>query len=42
MSNGDARHALNALELGILTTERSEDGFIHITLEVASECIQKG
>ncbi len=41
VSNGDARHALNALELGILTTERSEDGFIHITLEVASECIQK-
>ena len=41
VANGDARHALNALELGILTTERSEDGFIHITLEVASECIQK-
>ncbi len=41
VANGDARNALNALELGILTTERSEDGFIHITLEVASECIQK-
>lgn len=40
-ANGDARNALNALELAILTTERSEDGFIHITLEVASECIQK-
>lgn len=40
-ANGDARNALNALELGILTTERSEDGFIHITLDVASECIQK-
>ncbi|MSS65011.1 replication-associated recombination protein A [Velocimicrobium porci] len=41
MSNGDARAALNAIELGILTTQRSEDGNIHITLEVASECIQK-
>lgn len=39
--NGDARSALNALELGILTTERSSDGIIHITLDVASECIQK-
>lgn len=41
ISNGDARSALNALELGVLTTERAEDGKIHITLEVASECIQK-
>lgn len=41
IANGDARAALNALELGVLTTERSEDGKIHITLEVASECIQK-
>ncbi len=41
LSNGDARHALNAVELGILTTERSEDGLIHITLDVAKECIQK-
>ncbi len=39
--NGDARAALTAIELGILTTERSEDGKIHITLDVASECIQK-
>jgi len=39
--NGDARAALNALELGVLTTPRSDDGIIHITLEVASECIQK-
>ncbi|WP_455055034.1 replication-associated recombination protein A [Merdimonas faecis] len=38
---GDARSALNAVELGILTTERSEDGKIHLTLPVASECIQK-
>lgn len=41
ISNGDARAALNAIELGILTTERSQDGIIHITIEVASECIQK-
>lgn len=39
--NGDARAALTAIELGILTTERAEDGLIHITLDVASECIQK-
>lgn len=40
-SGGDARHALNAIEIGIMTTKRSEDGKIHITLEVAQECIQK-
>ena len=41
VANGDARAALNALELGVLTTERGEDGKIHIDLSVASECIQK-
>ena len=41
MSGGDARHALNAVELGIMTTPRGEDGKIHITMEVAGECIQK-
>lgn len=41
ISNGDARAALTAIELGVLTTDRSEDGRIHITLEVAQECIQK-
>ena len=41
MAGGDARSALNAVELGILTTPRGEDGKIHITLDVASECIQK-
>lgn len=41
LSGGDARHALNAIELGIMTTNRSEDGKIHITLQVAEECIQK-
>lgn len=41
LAGGDARSALNAVELGVLTTPRSEDGKIHITLDVASECIQK-
>lgn len=41
VSNGDARAALTAIELGVLTTPRGEDGKIHITLEVAQECIQK-
>lgn len=41
MANGDARAALNALELGALTTSPGEDGKIRITEEVASECIQK-
>ncbi len=41
MAGGDARAALNAVELGILTTPRSADGKIHLTLTVASECIQK-
>ncbi len=41
MAGGDARSALNAIELGILTTPRGKDGKIHITLDVASECIQK-
>ena len=40
-ANGDARAALNAVELGILTTERSPDGKIHLTLAAAQECIQK-
>ena len=40
-AGGDARHALNALELGVLTTQRSSDGLIHITEETARECIQK-
>jgi putative ATPase len=41
ISNGDARAALNAIEIGILTTERAEDAMIHISLPIASECIQK-
>lgn len=41
VAGGDARAALNAVELGVLTTERGSDGKIHLTLDVASECIQK-
>lgn len=41
VANGDARAALTAIELGVLTTPRGEDGKIHITLDVAQECIQK-
>lgn len=41
ISGGDARAALNAIELAVLTTRREEDGKIHISLDVASECIQK-
>lgn len=40
-ANGDARTALNAVELAVLTTDRSEDGVIHITPEVVEECIQQ-
>lgn len=41
ISNGDARSALNAIELGILTTDKSDDGKIRITLDIVQECIQK-
>lgn len=41
LSGGDARHALNAVELGVMTTQRGEDGKIHLTMEVVQECIQK-
>ena len=40
-ANGDARAALNGIELAVLTTDRSDDGMIHITLDTAQECIQK-
>ena len=40
-ANGDARKALNAVELAVLTTDPGEDGMIHIDLGVAQECIQK-
>jgi putative ATPase len=41
MANGDARNALNALELAVLTTDRDEHGKINITLQVVEECVQK-
>jgi putative ATPase len=41
VSEGDARRALSAVELGILTTEPSADGKVRITLEIAQECIQR-
>ncbi len=41
MANGDARSAINAIELGILTTEKNAEGKIVIDLKVAEECIQK-
>lgn len=41
IAGGDARAALNALEIGVLTTDRCDDGTIHITLEISKECIQK-
>ena len=41
ISGGDARMALNAVELGILTTDRDASGKVHITLEAAQQCIQK-
>ena len=41
IAGGDARAALNALELGVLTTEPDAAGRIHIDLDTASECIQK-
>ncbi|MBR5457833.1 MAG: replication-associated recombination protein A, partial [Kiritimatiellae bacterium] len=40
-SNGDARHALTALEIAMRSTPPSEDGVVAITLEIAQECVQK-
>ena len=41
ISDGDARKALNSLEIAALTTASEADGFIHITLSVAEQSIQK-
>ena len=41
VSGGDARVALNALELAILTTGANEEGYREITLEIVSECVQR-
>ena len=40
-ADGDARRVLNAIELGVLTTQREASGKIRISLQVAEECIQK-
>jgi len=41
MANGDARAALNAVELAVLTTERNDDGILYIDISTAEQCIQK-
>ena len=41
VSNGDVRTGLNGLEVAVLTTSMDSDGFIHITDEIAAECVQK-
>ena len=41
LSDGDARKALNSLEIAALTTEPGPDGVLHLTLEVAEQSIQK-
>lgn len=41
IANGDARAALNAIELAVLTTKPDADGRIHVTLGIAEESIQK-
>lgn len=41
VSNGDARIALNALELAVITSDMGEDGRIHIDINTVNECIQK-
>lgn len=41
MSGGDARVALNALELAVLTTDMNESGVYSITPDVVMDCIQK-
>lgn len=41
ISEGDARTALNAIELGVLSTDPDQDKRIHLTLRVMEECVQK-
>lgn len=40
VANGDVRTALNGLEVAVLTTKMASDGKIHITPEIAAECVQ--
>jgi len=39
--NGDVRSSLNALELAVLSTDKDEEGIIHINMAIAEECLQK-
>jgi len=41
ISNGDARHALTALEIAMRSTPNGPDGKIHLTLDVIQECVQR-
>ncbi len=41
IANGDARTALNAVELAVLTTDRRADGVIHIDIDTIEECVQQ-
>ena len=41
IAGGDARVALNAVELAVMTTKRNDEGKIRITLDIAGECVQK-
>src|SRR5205085_12205477 len=41
MADGDASKVLNSLEIAALTTSPQSDGFIHVTMDVAEQCIQK-
>jgi len=38
---GDARNALNAIELAVMTTPKAEDGTTYLTVAVLEECMQK-
>ena len=41
ISNGDARIALNAIELAAVTSDLESDGHIHITINTIEECVQR-
>lgn len=41
VADGDARTALNAVELAVLTTDRNEEGTIYIDLKIIEDCVQQ-
>ena len=41
MAGGDARRALNALELAVMSTDPGEDGVIRVDLNAARECMPR-